>query len=177
MEISVLIALKKVMGGIVAIFLIAGIMKGKSLFRIDTIRKHIKNEFKKSPTKAIRLYGNDIEAYISQNYPDKYSFIELLIINAFRPLLVLILISVLDFHNTFIILFEIILVILIFPIEIYFGDKWKDKKWYISIVAGLWLLAFVILSYSNHLQSTNRIIDTCNIQQNSNVKTENDSIN
>ena len=153
MEISLLIAFKKILGGVSAIFLIAGILKGKSLFSIDTIRKHIKNELKKNPTKAMRLYGNDIEAYILQNYPDKESFSELLIVNAFRPLLVLILISVLDFHNFYIILFEIVLVLLIFPIELYFGDKWKNKKWYVLIVVGLWLSAFGILSYSNYLQS------------------------
>lgn len=152
MEISLLIALKKILGGIVSIFLISGIMKGKSLFKIDNIRKHIQDEFKRNATKATRLYGNDIEEYLSQNYPDKDTFFELLIINAYRPLLVLIMISVLDFHNVLIIFFEILLVILIFPIEIYFGDKWKGKKWYIFLVSFLWILAFILLTYSKYLE-------------------------
>ena len=162
METSLLIALKKILGGIVSIFLIAGIVKGKSLFSIDVIRRHIKDEFKKNTSKATRLYGNDIEAYLSQNYPDKDKFSEILIINAYRPLLVLIVISVLDFQNPIIILFEIILMVLIFPIEIYFGNIWKGNKWYVSLVCFLWLLAFTVLTYSNYLQTEtkNKISDT-----------------
>lgn len=158
MTASLLIALKKILGGIVSIFLISGIMKSKSLYSIDTIRKHIKDEFNRDPVKARRLYGNDIEAYLSQNYPDKNTFFELLIINAYRPLLVLILISVLDFQNSLIALFEILLVILIIPIEIYFGDKWKGKKWYMFLVFLLWVVAFLILTYSNFLPTNSEIV-------------------
>jgi hypothetical protein len=153
MDPSIIIALKKILGGIVAILLIAGILKSKTLLIIDSVRKHLKKEFKLNTTKATRLYGNDIEAYLSQNYPDNPSFVELVIVNSFRPLLVLILISVLDFQNAFIILFEISLVILIFPIECYFGDKWKGKWWYIIIIISMWLTAFGILSYSSYLQT------------------------
>jgi hypothetical protein len=159
MTASLLIAFKKILGGIVSIFLISGILKAKSLYSIDTIRKHIKDEFSKNPTKATRLYGNDIEAYLTQNYPDKNSFFELVIINAYRPLLVLIMISVLDFHNTFIILLEILLVILVIPVEIYFGDKWKGNKWYISLVSLLWVAAFIVLTYSNYLQNNPSVDD------------------
>jgi hypothetical protein len=161
MELSLLIAFKRVLGGIIAVLLIAGISKSKSSYRIDTIRKHINSEIKKNP-KAQRVYGNDVEAYISQNYPDNESFINLVIINAFRPLLVLILISVFDFQNSLIVLFEIIVIILIFPIEIYFGDKWKNKKWYILVVLFLWFVAFVTIAYSNFLQLNNKNVTESN---------------
>jgi hypothetical protein len=175
MTASLLIAFKKILGGIVSIFLISGILKAKSLYSIDTIRKHIKDEFSKNPTKATRLYGNDIEAYLSQNYPDKNSFFELVIINAYRPLLVLIMISVLDFQNTLIILLEILLVILVIPVEIYFGDKWKGNKWYISLVSLLWVAAFIVLTYSNYLQK-NPSVDNVKTETNGKSNTPKDSL-
>jgi hypothetical protein len=172
MTASLLIALKKILGGIVSIFLIAGIKKSKNLLHIKSIRKHIEEEFQRNRTKAMQRYGNDIDVFIAQNYPDKETFKGLLIINAFRPLLVVILISVLDFQNAYIILFEIFLVVLIFPIESYFGDEWKDKKWYVWIIIGLWLTAWAILSYSNYLQTANTSTFSINCKT-----TLNDSLN
>lgn len=164
---SILLAFKKILGGIVSVFLISGIVKSKSKFKIDTIKKHISEEFKKNATKATRLYGNDIDEYIAQNYPETESFTELLLVNAFRPLLVLILISVLDLNNFVLILFAILLVVLIFPIESIFGDKWKKESWYVFLVLSLWLVAFIVLSFSNYynLEEDNKLSNTNSAQQ------------
>ena len=143
-----LIAFFKILSGVLAVFFAAAAKWVKEWFERRSQKKGIlKNMITFSPTKRL-LYQNDPEGFMRENHPQTVFFKSEVLANAFRPIFILMLVSIFSYHNDiFYLIFAVIIFLSYFFIELTL-DEIKDKGWYKILLIALWIISYLVILHS-----------------------------
>jgi hypothetical protein len=146
-----LIAFLKILSGILAVLFAAAAKWVKEWFERRSQEKGIKkNMLTFAPTKRL-LYQNDPVGFMKENHPQTVFFTKEVLTNAFRPVFILMLVSIFSYHSDiFYLIFAAIIFLSYFFIELTL-DEIRDKNWYKLLLVVIWVLSFSVIVHSELL--------------------------
>lgn len=147
MKEPIVIALVKIFSAFLALVIAALVKWSRERFERRSIRKGIGLGMAKYSPKQRQLYNDDPETYMSDNHPQTVFFYEELIVNGYRPIVILMLVSLLMYTDLMYHVLVIILSLLYLFVEFNI-DELKEKRWYKCSLILIWILVFVSITFS-----------------------------
>jgi len=133
-----------IIGGIASLFLTVGIKYSLRLKKYDQEFKSINRNIQYIP-KLKQHYG-DVSTWLD-NRDDfkKYRFFSELFRHSIQPLIILSILSLVDYFDEVLILFVIGVLIFSFIHEIVWAEKMKEVGWYRLILSVWWIVFFIMI--------------------------------
>lgn len=148
MKTPILIATLKILASGLALLMAASAKWLKDRNKRMTRREAMNQELKIFPRNKRLMYDGD--DFMEKHYPQKVFFWDEIIINAFRPLMILVVLSIFS-YNSYWFKFFLAFIVLSFAFIEWSIEEIKDKNWYKFLLCLIWICTFLIIYYEEWL--------------------------
>lgn len=170
MKTPFLIAIIKIGSSLLALFVAAFAKWLKDRNKRRNIKEGTVKNMKIFIPRERQLYKDNPDEFMAKFHPQEVFFKEELIINAFRPIFILTVISLFAYSNN-VFLFFVAGVVIVYGFIEFSLDELKEKKLYPLILLAIWIISFFIVYYSElDVQEKSSCDSTTEVVNNSKVQ-------
>lgn len=155
MKTALFIAFIKVLSGLLSLVVAAGAKWLKERNERKAIRHGTLKALKKYPMSKRLFIKDGPDEYMNEDHPQTVFFQQELISNAYRPIVILMVVSLFS-YNTIEYKWFLAFIALSFPFIEFSMDELKEKNWFKCTLIFIWIITFfIILCGERQLQKDN----------------------